>query len=164
MKSQESSNHQCGMVRVSSPERMSGEPAEASVHRSPLNCEACLAVLHDLNNAFAVVLMNAQVMEGKLPSYSRSKRYIHEIERSAQRGGALLKRLLAQFAGECDLGSRGSGSALETSVPPVSDCAALVTVQEPRVADGGGLSVPPASANRAAPVFAAGRATPHMKV
>ena len=43
----------------------------------------CAEILHGLNNVLASVLLNAQVMEWKLPSYSRSKRYLHEIERNA---------------------------------------------------------------------------------
>jgi hypothetical protein len=40
------------------------------------------------------VLLNTQVMEWKLPSYSRLKRNLHEVQRNAQRGGELTKRLL----------------------------------------------------------------------
>ena len=54
-------------------------------------------ILHGLNNVLAGTLLNAQVMEWKLPSYSRSKRYLHEIERNAQRGGELVKRLLVRL-------------------------------------------------------------------
>lgn len=50
--------------------------------------------LHELANAVTVLLVNAQVLEWKLPPYSRLKRPVREIERHAQRGGALLKRLL----------------------------------------------------------------------
>jgi hypothetical protein len=52
--------------------------------------------LHDLNNVFVSILLNAQVIEWKLPSYSRIKRNVHEVERSAQRGGLLVKRILQQ--------------------------------------------------------------------
>lgn len=152
---QESSNRQFGVDRVASPGQMSGEPAEQCGYRSPLSCEACIAALHDLNNAFALVLMNAQVMEGKLPSYSRSKRYIHEIERGAQRGGALLKRLLAQLSGAGERGMLGWQGSFVTRVPPVGDCAAMVAVQEPRAAEEGVLSAPSPSAANAAPVFVA---------
>jgi hypothetical protein len=43
-------------------------------------------LLHGLNNVFVTMLLNAQVLEWKLPSYSRLKRNLHEIERNAQRG------------------------------------------------------------------------------
>src|SRR5664279_5533149 len=58
--------------------------------------DECGAILHGLNNVLAAMLLNAQVLEWKLPSYSRSRRYLHEIERNAQRGGELVKRLLRQ--------------------------------------------------------------------
>lgn len=113
-------------------------------------------MLHDLNNAFAVVLLNAQVMECKLPSYSRSKRYIHEIERGAQRGGALLKRLLAQVAGEYERTIPASQGLMGTRVPEVSDGVAVVTSQEPTVTERMARPVPSSSGAMAAPVFCSG--------
>jgi hypothetical protein len=68
-------------------------------------CDDCAEILHGLNNVLAGMLLNAQVMEWKLPSYSRSRRYLHEIERNAQRGGELVKRLLERLDAE----SRGAG-------------------------------------------------------
>jgi hypothetical protein len=62
--------------------------------------EECTEILHSLNNVLASVLLNAQVMEWKLPSYSRTKRYLHEIERNAQRGGELVRRLLGRLLKE----------------------------------------------------------------
>ncbi len=50
-------------------------------------------ILHGLNNMLVSILLNAQVIEWKLPSYSRIRRNVHEIERSAQRGAVLLNRL-----------------------------------------------------------------------
>jgi hypothetical protein len=67
-------------------------------------CEECGELLHTLNNALASVLLNAQVMAWKLPSYSRGKRYLHEIERNAQRGGELVKRLLERSQAKCNMG------------------------------------------------------------
>lgn len=64
-------------------------------------CNDCAEILHGLNNVLASVLLNAQVMEWKLPSYSRSKRYLHEIERNAQRGGELVKCLLGRLEVSC---------------------------------------------------------------
>src|SRR5271157_3593853 len=57
----------------------------------------CAELLHGLNNVLVGMLLNAQVLEWKLPSYSRLKRNLHEIERNAQRGGELVKRLLKRF-------------------------------------------------------------------
>jgi hypothetical protein len=67
-------------------------------------CDDCAEILHGLNNVLASMLLNAQVMEWKLPSYSRSRRYIHEIERNAQRGGELVKRLLERLDAEGKVG------------------------------------------------------------
>ena len=71
--------------------------------------------LHELANAVTAVVVNAQVLEWKLPPYSRLKRPAREIERHAQRGGALLKRLLHQLEGtkEADLESRRQAPFLQ---------------------------------------------------
>lgn len=50
-------------------------------------------ILHGLNNMLVSILLNAQVIEWKLPSYSRIRRNVHEVERSAQRGAVLVNRL-----------------------------------------------------------------------
>ena len=50
-------------------------------------------ILHGLNNVLVSILLNAQFMEWKLPSYSLMRRNTHEIQRSAKRAGVLLKRL-----------------------------------------------------------------------
>ncbi len=70
----------------------------------------CAELLHGLNNVLVSTLLNAQVMEWKLPSYSRLKRNLHAIERNAQRGGELVKRLLNHLgtAGLSDL-THGQG-------------------------------------------------------
>jgi hypothetical protein len=72
---------------------------------SNIGREGWAEILHGLNNVLASMLLNAQVMEWKLPSYSRSRRYLHEIERIAQRGGELVKRLLGQLEAECPIAS-----------------------------------------------------------
>src|ERR1035438_5031927 len=66
--------------------------------------DKCAETLHGLNNVLASMLLNAQVLEWKLPSYSRSRRYLHEIERNAQRGGALVKQLLGHLEAKCEEG------------------------------------------------------------
>jgi hypothetical protein len=60
--------------------------------------DECAQVLHSLNNVLASILLNAQLVEWKLASYSRIKRNIHEIERNAQRGEELVKQLVDRFA------------------------------------------------------------------
>src|SRR5664279_6566944 len=76
-------------------------------------CDDCAGILHGLNNVLASMLLNAQVMEWKLPSYSRSRRYLHEIERNAQRGGELVKRLLERLEKDRPHGLSSSRSGLE---------------------------------------------------
>jgi hypothetical protein len=63
-----------------------------------LQCSDCEEILHDLANVVTGVLMNAQVLEWKLPPYSHLKRSVRELERNAQRGGELLKRLQRRLA------------------------------------------------------------------
>ena len=77
-------------------------------------CDDCAEILHGLNNVLASMLLNAQVMEWKLPSYSRSKRYLHEIERNAQRGGELVKRLLGRLEVSCPKAFSGGRPSRET--------------------------------------------------
>jgi hypothetical protein len=102
-------------------------------------CGECGELLHTLNNALASVLLNAQVMSWKLPSYSRGKRYLHEIERNAQRGGELVKRLLERSQVRCDTGlCPGHPGANATSVigldsvAPARECNAVAQPVEQR--------------------------------
>ena len=74
-----------------------GEIANSSC--PPRIRDDCAELLHGLNNTLVSTLLNAQVMEWKLPSYSRLRRNLHEIERNAQRGGDLVKRLLQRLDG-----------------------------------------------------------------
>jgi hypothetical protein len=63
-------------------------------------------ILHDLNNVLVSILLNAQVIGWKLPSYSRIRRNVHEAERSAQRGAVLVNRLKqwAESRASCSFG------------------------------------------------------------
>jgi hypothetical protein len=63
-----------------------------------LQCSDCEELLHELSNVVTGVLLNAQVLEWKLPPYSHLKRSVHEVERNAQRGSELLKRLMRRLA------------------------------------------------------------------
>ncbi len=154
MKSPESSNLQGEIERVaSSLEQTGGESALSESLASPLDSELCMEALHDLNNVFAAVLMNAQVLDGKLPSYSRSKRYIHEIERSAQRGGALIKRLLVRLAADAGENFVGGGPEL-ARVPPVVG-SMVVASQGPTAAGEDGIAIASSLSAHAAPVFGA---------
>jgi hypothetical protein len=64
-----------------------------------LQCSDCEELLHQLANVMTGVLMNAQVLEWKLPPYSHLKRSVRELERNAQRGSEMLKRLTRRLAG-----------------------------------------------------------------
>jgi hypothetical protein len=86
-----------------------------SLVRNSGGCGDCTEILHGLNNALASMLLNAQVMEWKLPSHSRSKRYVHEIERNAQRGGELVKQLLARLESICPAAVSGRRDGEDTS-------------------------------------------------
>src|SRR6516165_3873408 len=58
------------------------------------SCGQQAEILHGLNNVLVSILLNAQLIEWKLPTYSHLRRNVHEIERSARRAAVLLKRLL----------------------------------------------------------------------
>lgn len=162
MKFLESSNLQSDIGRVASLEQPGGESAFFNPSASPFDSELCMEALHDLNNAFAAVLLNAQVLDGKLPPYSRSKRYIHEIERSAQRGGALIKRLLVRLAADAGQCLVGGGPELER-LPSVPDQAAVAN-QGPPAAVEAGIDIAASVAVRAAPVFGSAERLAHSKV
>ena len=132
-----------------------GIPAEAT-------CNDCAEILHGLNNVLAGMLLNAQVMEWKLPSYSRSKRYLHEIERNAQRGGELVRRLLRRLEAGCRTDLRDSQVCREAS--SMTGAGIAVATQEPdasvRVAD-----EPMGTETHTAPVFLSPRKkVPHTMV
>jgi len=139
--------------------RISGDHADIGCARTTEG--DCAEILHGLNNVLASVLLNAQVMEWKLPSYSRSKRYLHEIERNAQRGGELVRRLLARLQGEC-----------QTDVTDAQDCgeaptlagADVAATREPAVLVRA-VDVPPRIEAHTAPVFLSSRKkVPHTIV
>jgi hypothetical protein len=154
MKPPESGNRQIEISRVASfLEQPGGESAQLTPQPSPLATEYCIELLHELGNSFAAVLLNAQVLDGKMPSYSRSKRYVHEIERSAQRGGVLLKRLLERLPTSA---SGASDSEFESGrVPPVAERTAVVASQGPNATADGAIDFAPSAAAHAAPDFAA---------
>jgi len=148
MKSAEFGSCQFDSLPVASLGQSSGEPALQTSQPSPLATASCTELLHELHKAFAAVLLNAQVLDGKLPSYSRSKRYIHEIERSAQRGGALLKRFLGRLPAD----SIGEEFASETI--PLVEPTAVVANQGLTAASQGMDSLPSETAHAAPDFFA----------
>lgn len=101
-----------------------GRVAE-SARPSPLQCGDCAEVLHELSNVITGVLLNAQVLEWKLPPYSHLKRSVREVERNAQRGSELIKRLQRRLV---HLGGNGpeavptrSGSGLRKAPQQASE-------------------------------------------
>jgi hypothetical protein len=75
-------------------------------HPSRAFRDDCADLVHELANTTTAVLINAQVLDWKLPPYSRLKRPLREIERNAHRGSELMKQLLrrltADTAGESE--------------------------------------------------------------
>jgi hypothetical protein len=65
---------------------------------SQLPRTGCAELVHELSNLMTGVLVNAQVLQWKLPPYSHFKRPLREMERNAQRGSELLKALMRRCA------------------------------------------------------------------
>jgi len=86
---------ECAAV-TSSVRKCEGRGSEE--RRSPhAGVGGCCDTAHELANLVTAVLMNAHVLQWRMPSHSRMKRPVLEIERQAQRGGELLKYLLQQL-------------------------------------------------------------------
>lgn len=115
----------------------------ANPDASRLRRDGCADILHQLSNVMTGVLLSAQVLSWKLPPYSRMKRSVHEIERNAQRGGELLRRLQ-----DCAAGQGFAQSA-------TFDAQGAVTAQEPERTDPPSASGPGASSSSPAPAFSA---------
>jgi hypothetical protein len=110
----------------------------------------CAALVHELANTTTAVLMNAQVLGWRLPPYSRLKRPLLEIERSAQRGSELMKCLLRR------LGTDGMDPADQERRCVQDDGLGLtdaVTAQEPGADSGNAENLPPRTNSRPAPGF-----------
>jgi hypothetical protein len=91
----------CSTLTVSSSSCGDGEGrATEQARPSYRTCQGCEDVLHELSGVITGVLINAQVLGWKLPPYSHLKRPVHEMERNAQRGGELLRRLLQHCNGK----------------------------------------------------------------
>jgi hypothetical protein len=68
--------------------------------------DGCFGLVHELSNLMTSVLLNAQMLEWKLPPYSHLKRPVREVARNAQRASELMRRLQRR----CD----GAGRQLPT--------------------------------------------------
>jgi len=127
----------------------SGGQGEESGVKTPLSPQAgwggCADTLHELANTVNAVLINAQVLEWKLPPYSRLKRPVREIERHAQRSGALLKRLLRQFEAGDEANRELCGQ-----VPSLHRAMTAVTAQGPEATAGGPEKLPSSARSQSA--------------
>ncbi len=65
---------------------------------SPRPADDCSQLVHELSNLMSGVLLNAQMLEWKLPPYSHLKRPIREVARNAQRAAELMKRLQRRWS------------------------------------------------------------------
>jgi hypothetical protein len=108
----------------------------------------CAGLVHELANTITAVLVNVQVLGWKVPPYSRLKRPLREIERNAQRGGELMKRLLTHLTID------GSDPA---SCQQISR-SHTVTAQEPEDCSGSATDLPSQTNSHPAPVLSLDRA------
>ena len=119
---------------------MHSKPEDRNVAAPHLRHAGCgrSDTLHELANSMTAVLINAQVLQWKLPPYSRLKRPVREIEIHAQRSETLLKRLLRA----CDkhFPEEAKPEFCE-QVPSLHGTTAAVTAQGP--AAGGPVKLPP---------------------
>lgn len=107
--------------------------AEESGARAPLSSVAgsgCADTLHELANSVTAILINAQVLDWKLPPYSRLKRAVRELERNAQRCKALMKRLLCQIDA-AEGAHRGPLRDLPSLHGPMLEALAVATSSRP---------------------------------
>lgn len=128
------------------------ERDQGNLRSSRAFSDDCADLVHEMANTTAAVLMNVQVVGWKLPPYSRLKRPLREIERNAQRGGELMKRLLLRLTRD------GTGQADEESCVhvPKERLANTVTAQGPGVDSGNTVNLPPRMNSHPAPVFSSG--------
>jgi len=115
-----------------------GEESHARTPRSSHAGSCCADTLHELANTMTAVLIHIQVLEWKLPPYSRLKRSVREIERHAQSGGALLKRLLQQFQAKEEANQEFCGQ-----VPSLHGTMAAATARGPDATAVGPPKLPP---------------------
>jgi hypothetical protein len=136
----------------SDEEREAQAMGSACASRARLSC--CVELLSELNHLLGGVLTNAQAMQWKLPAYSHSKRYLREIERSAQRGGSLVKQLLRHLHA-----SGGSDDEFCAESPSLAGAAVAVTAQEPEACEDPMANQPRSLLAHAAPDFSRARAS-----
>jgi hypothetical protein len=167
-------NHESTQVSSAEQGREGREPGTPRSSRA-FSCD-CADLVHELANTTTAVLMNAQVLGWRLPPYSRLKRPLREIERNAQRGGELMKRLLSHLAIEaagqpdrtmcadyglevnrllCHGAGEEAGETAPDHIPAdiANQRVDTVTAQESGVDSGTTVILPPRMNTRPAPVF-----------
>ena len=125
-----------------------GEECGTKILRLSPAAQAFTDTLHELANAVTALLVNAQVLGWKLPPYSRLKRPLREIERHAQRSGALLKCLLHQFEATKEADLKLCRQVPFLHEPMLGNMAA---VTEPDACVAGSANLPPLAPLRPAP-------------
>jgi hypothetical protein len=83
------------------PSSWGGGEGRAPITARPLQppSRECRDILHELSDVITGLRIDVQVLNWRLPPYSRLKRPVRDVERHAQLGGELLKRLMERLAG-----------------------------------------------------------------
>jgi hypothetical protein len=139
--------------RLSSNDGKREAQVMGSACASRLTSARCGDLLQELNRALGSIVMNAQVMQWKLPAYSHSKRYVREMERSAQRGASLVSQLV-----RCLEGTGQGEDELCGEAPHLAGADVAVTAQEPNPGGANLANQPRTLLAHAAPAFSRSRA------
>lgn len=102
--------------------------SDAAIAADP-DCRQCRELLHKLSNVLTATLLNAQMLSWKVPPYSRMKRTVREMERNAQLGVELMRRL-QQLTGE-----GGNIAFCGNEITDSKEQGAAVTAKEPARAE-----------------------------
>ncbi len=135
---EESQNIAASVSPLRGANQMMGSDRDVTEPRWPHAEWGCTDTLHELANSLTAVLINIQILEWKLPLYSRLKRPAREIELHARRSEALFKRLLREF--EIHL-KKESKQEFVAQAPFLRGTNAAVTAQGP--AHEGAAKLPP---------------------
>ncbi len=131
-----------GLCQVKSSSCGDGEGCVSDMARPSPDAEGPAELLHELANLMTTVLLNAQMLEWKLPPYSHLKRPVREVARNAQRATELMRRLQQHTA-------HASGAARSTDPLPTA-------ITEDRPAWSSSLAAAPNAALEAAAEKTAG--------
>jgi hypothetical protein len=138
--------------RLSSSDEAREAHATGSAYASRSTPVGCSDLLDELATVLSGMVTNAQALQWKLPAYSHSRRYVREIERSAQRGGSLVKQLVRHLEDPGEKEVEFCGEA-----PSLAGAAVAVTAQEPNANRDLVANQPRTLLAHAAPAFSRGR-------